>query len=102
MKDPTDYHEALCSAAAGGREELHFVDRFALLRWRAGLNSVRRHEKERIMKAWTQDTKRGLTPPPPSIPWEKVRTWTTGPGGLTLVVGVPTPGDLGIITEDKP
>ena len=102
MKDPTDYREALISAAGGTRITLRFKDRAALRRWQTGFNSARRREEGRIVKAWMEDLERGLTPPAPAIPWERVRTWTTGPGGLTLVVGVPTPEDLGIITEDKP
>ena len=94
MKDLTDHREVLLTAVRE-RVTMRFRDRTSLRRWQTAFNSVRRREEARIVKAWAEDMERGLNPDPPGIPWERVRTWTEG--GLTLVVGVPTAGDLGII-----
>lgn len=101
MRDLTDHREVLYAASTGERVRIAFTDRSALRRWQTAFNSTRRHEETKIYRAWEKNVARGLTVPPPALPWEKVRTWTTGVGRLELVVGVPTPGDLGIAGTGK-
>lgn len=101
MKNLTDHREILYAAGVGSRVVVKFKDRASLRRWQTAFNSARRREEARIVKTWAEDMERGLTPPPPPLLWEKVRTWTGGERGLTLVVGVPTPEDLGIVAGDE-
>ena len=95
----TDPKDVLYSLSVTGHVSIRFTDRASLRRWQTSFNSIRRREEDKIMKAWEAEVKKGSMSPPPDLPWEKVRTWTTG-DGLTLKVGVPTPEDLGIITGE--
>lgn len=99
MKNLTDHREILYAAGAGSRVVVKFKDRASLRRWQTAFNSARRREELKIAKAWMEDMERGLTPTPPVLPWEKVRTWTGG-NGLTLIVGVPLAADLGILEDE--
>lgn len=95
----TDPKDVLYSLSVTGHVSIRFTDRASLRRWQTSFNSIRRREEDKIMKAWEVEAEKGLTKAPLVLPWEKVRTWTTG-NGLTLKVGVPTPEDLGIITGE--
>ena len=94
----TDPKDVLYSLSVTGHVSIRFTDRASLRRWQTSFNSVRDREEGRIMTAWQRDVEKGLNPPPPDLPWGRVRTWTAGEDRLTLKVGVPTPEDLGIIT----
>ena len=96
MKNFTDPKDVLYSLGSIGHISIQFTDRASLRRWQTSFNSVRRREEIKIVRAWESEAEKGLTLAPIVLPWEKVRTWTTG-DGLTLKVGVPTPQDLGII-----